>query len=162
MANYDRRIINEFADRLYNRAGTVIFTYTFIGILAGGAFYPFSKTTAIILAAVFGFIGFLIGNEKAFWYRLQAQITLCQAKIEENTSNDVQLPNKTDSIQVNSTINKNCPNPVESNQNVVIVDNNKIECPHCNAKLKLDEKELRANKFWCPGCKTEIEFVASV
>jgi len=83
MASYDRRIIIEFADRLYNRAGTVIFIYTLIGILAGGSFYPFSKTTGIILAAVFGFIGFLIGNEKAFWYKLQAQITLCQAKIEE-------------------------------------------------------------------------------
>lgn len=85
MANYDRTVIVEFADRLYNKAGTIVFTYTLIGILAGGSLYLFSKTTGIVLAVVFGFIGFLIGNEKAFWYKLQAQTALCQAKIEENT-----------------------------------------------------------------------------
>ena len=135
MASYDRRIINEFADRLYNRAGTVIFTYTSVGILAGGAFYPFSKTTAIVLAVVFGFIGFLIGNEKAFWYKLQAQITLCQAKIEENTSVS-ELINRTEPIQirqerqeVKSNYNKICPKcSLRHPEDVTI-------CPECDLEL---------------------------
>jgi hypothetical protein len=86
MAAYDRDVIYEFANRLYSKAETVTFSYTIIGILLGGSACLFSKTSGVILAVIFGIIGFLIGNEKAFWYKLQAQVALCQAEIETNTA----------------------------------------------------------------------------
>jgi hypothetical protein len=52
--------------------------------------------------------------------------------------------------------------PKENIHTITIDDQNRIECPQCNAKLKLDEKELRANKFWCPDCKTENKFIATI
>ncbi len=91
MAEYNKKLLYEFSNRLYNKAESVIFIYTLIGVLAGGSTFLFSKTMGIILACIFGFIGFLIGSEKAFWYKFQAQTILCQAKIEENTSPNLQI-----------------------------------------------------------------------
>ena len=36
-------------------------------------------------AALGGGIGYWVGSERAFWFRLRAQQTLCQKQIEENT-----------------------------------------------------------------------------
>lgn len=116
MAEYNKKLLYEFSDRLYSKAESVILIYTLIGILAGGSTFLFSKTMGIILACIFGFIGFLIGNEKAFWYKFQAQTVLCQAKIEENTSQNLQvsslssvscLDNKKDTVNTAVTRIKN-------------------------------------------------------
>jgi hypothetical protein len=40
----------------------------------------------LIGALIVGLLGFWIGWNKAFILKLQAQMALCQAKIEENTS----------------------------------------------------------------------------
>lgn len=97
---YDPAIIQRFANRLYARARTIVFLYTFIigifGLFLGGIasevlkdrdsktaerpFYPFA-----IGGFLFGWIGFLIGSERGFVLRLQAQTALCQKQIEENT-----------------------------------------------------------------------------
>jgi len=97
---YDPAIIQRFANRLYAKARTVIFLYTFIigiaGLFLGGVvsevlrdkankdaerpFYPFA-----IGGFFFGWIGFLIGSERGFSLRLQAQTALCQKQIELNT-----------------------------------------------------------------------------
>ena len=39
----------------------------------------------IVFAIFTGALGYGMGREKAFLIKLQAQIALCQAKIEENT-----------------------------------------------------------------------------
>lgn len=87
---YDAKIIEEFAERLYKQAGTVESTYGIVGALigVGGGFvvgngpYPISALIGLI---AFGAIGFMFGRERAFTMKLQAQMALCQAKIEENT-----------------------------------------------------------------------------
>lgn len=36
-----------------------------------------------------------------------------------------------------------------------------VNCPICNAKLKLDSKEIEKKQFGCPGCQSEIKFAIS-
>lgn len=87
MAEYDKKIIVEFADRLYKKAGSIVAIYTLagaaVGIFAGLGMK--SAPAALIAGLIFGALGFYIGKEKAFTLKLQAQTALCQAKIEENT-----------------------------------------------------------------------------
>jgi F0F1-type ATP synthase assembly protein I len=92
MTQYEAKIIQEFADRLYSKAKSVIASYTFWGIVLGAflgfAFGTYSRTGplfTIVGMFIVGAIGYSIGKEKAFQYKLQAQIALCQVKIEENS-----------------------------------------------------------------------------
>lgn len=84
---YDATIIKQFAENLYSRAKSIIFTYTVlglvIGIAAGTAALPVIGTA--IGGAFFGLFGFLLGRDKAFQLKLQAQTALCQVQIEQNT-----------------------------------------------------------------------------
>jgi hypothetical protein len=59
-------------------------------LVGGGAGYALaSRSTQTIVgllgAVVVGFIGYKIGEGKAFALKLQAQTALCQVRIEENT-----------------------------------------------------------------------------
>jgi hypothetical protein len=110
MVEYEPRIIQKFARRLYRRATIVMVVCTTMGVLFGGmgglglalaaTGVPLSRgeggegivvglVTALIGglggAAILGLAFFLAGREQAFRLRLQAQIALCQVKIEENT-----------------------------------------------------------------------------
>ncbi len=87
MTEYDARIIYKFADALYRQARSIIFTYTFIGLLLGGVggFVMAGEIVAIVGALIVGFLGYAIGQQRAFQLKLQAQIALCQVRIEENT-----------------------------------------------------------------------------
>ena len=87
MAEYDKKIIIEFADRLYNKAASIVVVYTLAGVVIG-IFVGLgmkSAPAALIAGLIFGALGFYLGKEKAFILKLQAQTALCQAKIEENT-----------------------------------------------------------------------------
>lgn len=108
MVAYDPSVIQKYVDRLYRRATTIIITSTIGSVLGGGLFgfmlgllfdqgsleLPSSLSldelgtelvASLIGAVLFGLIGFLSGRQRAFLLRLQAQVALCQAKIEENT-----------------------------------------------------------------------------
>lgn len=99
MAKYDPAILEEFADRLYTRAQSIIGTYTVLGIVLGfvaglviSSFMTSLKGSGIspltlgaILAVVGGIGGFQIGREKAFWIKLEAQRALCALQTEFNT-----------------------------------------------------------------------------
>jgi hypothetical protein len=94
MAKYDAGIIQKFAVKLYSQANTIILVYTTLGALVGlsaGAGFgthmnPDAKFVAWGIAAVVGaLMGFAIGAQRAFWYKLQAQLALCQMMIEKNT-----------------------------------------------------------------------------
>lgn len=95
--NYDANIIQEFADRLYKRANSIIAMYTLVGLFLGSVpvFFLMTEsgietTTAAIVTGIValfgGLIGFSIGRERVFRMKLQAQTALCQLKIEQNTS----------------------------------------------------------------------------
>ena len=94
MVQYDQAVIQEFAEKLYKRANSIILSYTVVGMLLGGLGGYFLHdsiggdvmTTAGIPAVVVAIIGFVLGLEKAFLLKLQAQTALCQMKIEQNTS----------------------------------------------------------------------------
>lgn len=89
MTDYDANIIQEFADRLYKKASSITIQYAIIGaILVGGSLGAAVQQPAFAGAGLFigALIGLIIGREKAFQYRLQAQTALCQAQIAANTS----------------------------------------------------------------------------
>lgn len=104
---YEPHLIYEFCARLYARAAWIVISRTLAGIVLGlvlglmlraelgrsnaGAFTDpeqASRTTLLCLGAcgvLVGAFGCALGRERAFWLRLEAQRTLCQLKIEENT-----------------------------------------------------------------------------
>jgi len=108
MVAYDPSVVQKYVDRLYRRAKTIIITSTIGGVLGGGLFgfmlgllfdqgslqlparLSFGELSTelvacLVGAVLFGLVSFLSGRQRAFLLRLQAQIALCQAKIEENT-----------------------------------------------------------------------------
>ncbi len=89
MVSYDAQVIYQFADRLYRQANQAIASSTIIGVLIGLAIgYYLQKSLslyALVGAVVLGLIGFVLGTQRAFALKLQAQTALCQVKMEENT-----------------------------------------------------------------------------
>ena len=95
MTEYDSKVLYEFADRLYSRAAKIAWSYAFLGALLGlfgggaAAAAVGSRDSVVmvgvVLAVLFGAIGYSVGREKGFVLRLQAQTALCQAQIEANT-----------------------------------------------------------------------------
>ena len=94
MTEYDPKVIQMFADRHYSRAATILLTYTMLGAVLGAAVaysaaYYISPRNSIFYAflglLLLGALGYAIGSERAFLLRLQAQTSLCQVKIEQNT-----------------------------------------------------------------------------
>lgn len=90
---YDSKVIYQYAQRLYNSATSIVVWFSILGALAGGGLawvltkqLAESRTIVLAVGAIVGLgVGYLIGNERAFSLRLQAQIALCQAQIEKNT-----------------------------------------------------------------------------
>lgn len=88
MTTYDPSVIQEFADKLYARANSIVASYTVLGALLGGAGgFAATQEVALSVAGVCfgGLLGFMAGREKAAALKLQAQTALCQIQIEENT-----------------------------------------------------------------------------
>ena len=94
MAQYDPTILQKFADKMYLRAYSLIAVYTVFGLILGclvGALIPsFSRgsdawTIGPILGVIGAVLGFIMGVEKAFWLKMEAQKALCQLQIELNT-----------------------------------------------------------------------------
>jgi len=92
---YSSSYIYKFAARLYRTAQLIVFFCTLIGLAVGGASgymgargrWADEQLFAVIGALIGGAIGLAIGVERAFWLKLQAQVALCQVRIEENTRN---------------------------------------------------------------------------
>jgi hypothetical protein len=104
MVKYDAGIIQKFAAKLYSQANTIILAYTTLGALVGlsaGAYVgmhmnPEGRMIAWGIATVVGaLMGFAIGSQRAFWYKLQAQLALCQMMIEKNTRSALQQARST-------------------------------------------------------------------
>jgi len=109
MVAYDAGIIQQFADWLYRRAKAIVISSTIVGALFGGLLglalgaaiaVPISQwreggldlavlgrayIAGVIGALFFGLLAFMSSRQRAFLLRLQAQIALCQVRIEENT-----------------------------------------------------------------------------
>lgn len=92
MVAYDASIIVTFAEKLYEQADRVVLTYTIGGALIGaslGLAIGIRLQNAGLIASVgavfVGAMAFIVGQQKAFALRLQAQTALCQVQIESNT-----------------------------------------------------------------------------
>jgi len=93
MVKYDPNIIQQFADRLYSRARSVVIAWTLLGAIigiAGGYMLPLvtdiPRPIGIIgILIFFGLLGYMIGTEWSFKLKLNAQVALCQVQIERNT-----------------------------------------------------------------------------
>ena len=134
MLRYKPELIYEYGERLYKKAGTIVAIYTVIGLIIGlfllagtvQAGYPVIGFGLVIILTI---IGNYIGNEKAFWVKLQAQISLCQVKIEENTVRISEVLGGGSSIPIiERKPHKNIVKPSKSL---------KSSCPECFAELKV-------------------------
>ena len=95
MAQYDPEIIRSAAHQLYARAGRIVVAYSLVGGLVGGMAGGVAaaalnardgRTTVLALVTAIGaLLGLVLGREKAFSLRLQAQTALCHLQIETNT-----------------------------------------------------------------------------
>lgn len=101
MPEYDPRIIERAAEKLHGKAASIVPGCIAAGVVLGGAFgavpltslgdaWPVPSTfgfaTALLGAVLGGVVGFVIGDARAFGYRLQAQATLNQVRLERNTA----------------------------------------------------------------------------
>ena len=92
MSEYDPSVIRQHAERLYRSAKGSVAAWVFLGAIVGGVLGLWRaeetqtpKTHAPMFIAIAAFIGYFVGRDRAFRMRLQAQMALCQAQIEENT-----------------------------------------------------------------------------
>ncbi|SRR5579884_180488 len=98
MPTYDPNILQTYADRLYRRAHALAAIYAaatgFIGFIAT-LFYMASRLgpqrinegmiTATIVGVICAIPGAIYGEARSFHLKLEAQKTLCQLQIEQNT-----------------------------------------------------------------------------
>jgi uncharacterized protein YacL len=94
MVKYDSKVIQEHADKLYAQTRSVVASQFFIGLFMGllaaliisnHLTHEFNSIIVSIGVLIGGVMGYGSGHNKAFELRLQAQMALCQAQIEENT-----------------------------------------------------------------------------
>lgn len=89
---YDPNVLQQLAERLESQARSVIALNVLGGFvvglgLAGTLMYakPDFQIPAALLVVLCLIVGLSRGRAKAFMFRVEAQKTLCQMKIEENT-----------------------------------------------------------------------------
>lgn len=85
---YDAKIIEQFALRLYEKARSIIIWSTIASGIVGyfiGVIIVKSELASYMLLAFGAANGFYFGTERAFQLKLQAQVALCQVQIEKNT-----------------------------------------------------------------------------
>ena len=94
MITYDPEIIHKYATKLYDRALAIVVLYAFTGGVSV-ALIGFFFLDTLPQAAFVGLIGLLtgaaLGNQQAFSLKLEAQLAMCQAKIEANTRQALQI-----------------------------------------------------------------------
>ncbi len=95
MVDYDPQIVRKFADRMYRQAQSALVSAIVLGAFIGGGFgfglgiatehQTWGIIGGLIGAVVLGALGYVVGQERAFQLKLQAQSALCQLRLEENT-----------------------------------------------------------------------------
>ena len=99
MTDYDPAILRKFAQKMYSRSNSIIAVWTLLGFLVGGAgsFLLGGRLKGVdslnlevgpmfwVLLITGGSVGLLLGIEKAFWLKLEAQKVLCALQTEVNT-----------------------------------------------------------------------------
>lgn len=98
MVEYDPRVIEKLAVKLYNRANAIAAVWALLfafggGFLGSAVGRRSDSPTAIILGVVIlGAVGYMVGEGRAFHWRLLAQLALTQVEIERNTRPTTRAP----------------------------------------------------------------------
>lgn len=94
MLEYNSKVIYEYAEGLTKQAKSAVPMHFFIGlfsgvIIAGGVSALMSVGYDFLISSIGalmgGFLGYGAGMQRSAELKLQAQLALCQARIEENT-----------------------------------------------------------------------------
>ncbi|MEW5894493.1 MAG: hypothetical protein AB1650_01875 [Candidatus Omnitrophota bacterium] len=91
MVKYDPKVIQDYAEGLYNQSKSVTTCYFFIGIFA--AIIVFGEIASLLMGGfdflivaigvfIGGVLGIFAGKNRAFEIKLAAQQALCQIEIE--------------------------------------------------------------------------------
>lgn len=101
---YEPHVIEQFAESLYRKALSAKKGSMVVGAFLGAAFggipltslgaawpipHSFGFATLIVGTLAGGLVGYVIGDARAFGYKLQAQAALCQVEIQRNTQASV-------------------------------------------------------------------------
>ena len=107
--DYDPQIIEQFAAKLYGKASAFLVGSVSAGVMLGAGFGAVPLTslgehwpvpgflgfaTMLLGALLGGLVGYVVGDTRAFGYRLQAQSALCQLEVERNTAETAALLSK--------------------------------------------------------------------
>jgi hypothetical protein len=84
---YDPQVIQQNARRLYREAQFATLSMTLLGILIGTVVgIGVGQLVGGVIGLGLGLlVGYMVGRQRAFALELQAQLTLCQAHIAEQT-----------------------------------------------------------------------------
>ena len=98
MAIYDPTFVKEFSASLYAQAKTIVPAHFFIGMFVGMFLFGILSVQLIqtldflivsLGVLIGGVLGYGSGRYRAYELKLQAQLALCQIKIEEHLRNKV-------------------------------------------------------------------------
>ena len=149
MVSYDPAVIRTFAQTLYDRAATIMFVYTVIGVVIGGTIgkVAFGNTGMFILAVLGGGIGYFIGSQRAFMLKLQAQTALCQVQIEQNT----QVQGQHTAVSAPEPRRSHTSAPITSVVGSAVPEPSGPmgTCPNCSMLILLAAQD-------CPKCKASF------
>lgn len=146
--DYDKSEIQIFADMLYAKAESIIWSTAIlcalggliIGYFLGSSFGEAGIFLGIVIGiSLGGFLGYQIGTQKAYVLKLQAQIALCQVQIEVNTSSTGNIENEKTVIQ-------------DKINNITLINkkNNKLSMQESNS-----DSAFISEKWVCPKCSHE-------
>ena len=104
MAQYDPQVLQKYADKMYASATLILVVAALAGAgfgalmgnsLASGLAPTPGQSTAgpTLVGLVIGLLlGVLVGIAAGFWYKLRAQLVLCQLQTEINTRRPKPMP----------------------------------------------------------------------
>ena len=91
---YDSKVIQDHAERLIKQSQSIVPIQFFIGVFSGMIIFGgvtawleigFDFLIIAIGVMIGGVMGYGAGQNRSFELKLQAQMALCQAQIEQNT-----------------------------------------------------------------------------
>ena len=146
MVDYNKYVIQEFANKLYQKATWIIIKYTVLGLIGGIIVGLFLNNMVqgkeyLLYISIFlgGSSGYDRGTERAFVLKLQAQTALCQTEIEENTRRAISVGGTTKQQMANTS-------QIENRASWKIEDPTATwKCPKC-------EQVMPNTSFVCSGC----------
>ena len=149
MIAYDPSVIRSFAQQLYDRAATIVLVNAGIGLVIGGLVGKLALGNGgmVVLGLAGAAAGYFLGSQKAFLLKLQAQISLCQVQIEENT----RRADAHQSPAVPST------SPAMTKELQQVANSAPLaasampmgRCPNCSVRISLASEE-------CPECRASF------